>query len=181
MLYLCFLLTFVLILHIAEKSSLVVQEETAYNNRQRIKNNTVFSSDIDNMTEHKYNKFNHIKAMDDDQFNNIIPDETNKSHLRTASQHNANNIHRDKSKEFSERTVQSDVDTYYNIQSEDRILYEKQQLGLQTNEVEDRPTAMRLTGLRKPLSITDLHPGISMLFLQYSTLCVFFFFCRFGA
>ena len=96
------------------------------------------------------------------KLNKNIPEETNETELRTLSPWNTNHIPVVQSNKVPRTNSQSDHGGNNNVQSEDRTLKEKHQLSLQTNEVEDRPTAMRLTGLRKPLSVTDLYRGIRL-------------------
>lgn len=119
-------------------------------NKQRLNNNIKPITDLDNMTE----KFNYFPSYNDNQFDRTLIDNATYFKKKT----NLSNI--DQSAGRSELAGHAVGDTNFKIQSRDRISNEIQrEHGLQTNEVEDRPTAMRLTGLRKPLSITDLYRG----------------------
>lgn len=123
-------------------------------NKQRLNNNIKPITDLDNMTE----KYNYFPSHSDRQFDRTLTDNATYFKKKT----NLSNI--DRSAGRSELASHSVDDTNFNIQSRDRISNEIQrEHGLQTNEVEDRPTAMRLTGLRKPLSITDLYRGTYLL------------------
>ena len=125
-----------------------------------------YNSETDLVTGHTNKHFNKLKSQSEHQFNRIIPEENNETELRAFSQSNTNHMPVVQSNSLPRTNSQSDHDTNINDQSEDRTLYEKHRLSLQTNEVEDRPTAMRLTGLRKPLSVTDLYRGTWLLLLQ---------------
>ena len=106
--------------------------------------------DLDKMTENKINRF----VPQSDKSDNFDDEEANGTELRKFSHHKTKAGFTEHSKDRTYSYRQSAGDTNFNIQSKGRKSNDIQhELGLHNNEVEDNPTAMRLTGLRKPLSI----------------------------
>ena len=129
-------------------------------------NSTAFR-DIDNSPGIKIHIDSHYISRDDDLSNSLTEEDTNETELRKQNKQMSKTGYNDELKARTSYHVQSSGDYDFNMHSKDRNTNDVfHETGVHNNEVEDSPTALRLTGLRKPLSVTGLNQGTSLLLMD---------------